>query len=200
MFRSKKFLSLLTVLMVMSMVLGACATPTPAPTAPPAAQPTKAPAAPPTKAPAAPTAPPAPTAVPTEAGPQVIKSKDPTTMVEMSFGDPETLDPAHDYETAGSQKLMNIYEGLVTYEGADPVKMKAQLAEAIPDPVKTADGGVQYVWKIKDGVKFHNGDPLTAEDVAFSFWRTILENDNAVDPGFLVSEALPEPGYQEPDG
>lgn len=190
MFRSKKFLSLLTVLMVMSMVLGACATPTPAATPAPAAQPTTPPKAAPTQPPA-PTAPPAPpTAVPTEAGPQVIKSKDPTTMVEMSFGDPETLDPAHDYETAGSQKLLNIYEGLVTYAGADPVKMTAQLAEAIPDPVKTADGGVQYVWKIKDGVKFHNGDPLTAEDVAFSFWRTILENDNAVDPGFLVSEAF----------
>lgn len=162
MFRSKKFLSLLTVLMVMSMVLGACATPTPAATPAPAAQPTTPPKAAPTQPPA-PTAPPAPpTAVPTEAGPQVIKSKDPTTMVEMSFGDPETLDPAHDYETAGSQKLLNIYEGLVTYAGADPVKMTAQLAEAIPDPVKTADGGVQYVWKIKDGVKFHNGDPLTA--------------------------------------
>ena len=26
-----------------------------------------------------------------------------------------------------------------------------------------------YVFKLRDGLKFHNGDPFTAEDVKFSF-------------------------------
>jgi peptide/nickel transport system substrate-binding protein len=192
MFRSKKTLSLLTVLMVMSMVLGACATPTPAPTAaPPAAAPTKAPVAAPTTAPvAAPTQPPAPTPVPPTQAPAAPKSKDPTTFTDSEFGEPETLDPSVDYETAGSRVLQNIYEGLITFAGADPLKVTPQLAKAIPDPIKLDNGGVQYVWNIVDGVKFHNGDPLTAHDVAFSFWRTMLVGDNAVAPNFLDLEAF----------
>ncbi len=191
--RSKAIWCVMSMLVVASMVLAACApAPTPAPTQPPAAAPTTAPAAAPTTAPAAaPTTAPAATAVPaTEAPAAGTKSKDPTTLNEQSFGDPETLDPAHDYETAGSSKLMNIYEGLVNYQGADPNKFKPVLAEAIPDPVATAAGGSQYVWKIKDGVKFHNGDAMAAHDVAFSFWRTMLVNDNSQDPGFLLSEAF----------
>jgi peptide/nickel transport system substrate-binding protein len=190
MFRSKKILSLLTVLMVMSMVLGACATPTPAPAAPPAAAPTKAPAAPPTTAPAAPTTPPQPTAVPPTEAPAAPKSKDPTTFTDSEFGEPETLDPSVDYETAGSRVLQNIYEGLITFEGADPLKVTPQLAKAIPDPVEDGKGGVSYTWQILDGVKFHNGDAMMAHDVAFSFWRTMLVGDNAVAPNFLDLEAF----------
>ncbi|HZY43420.1 MAG TPA: ABC transporter substrate-binding protein [Anaerolineae bacterium] len=87
--------------------------------------------------------------------------------------------------------LFNIMEGLVTFDGADPLKVKPQLAKAIPDPVASADGkGVSYTWNIVDGVKFHNGDPMMAHDVAFSFWRTMLVGDNAVSPAFLVLEAF----------
>jgi ABC-type transport system substrate-binding protein len=28
-----------------------------------------------------------------------------------------------------------------------------------------------YEFKLRQGLKFHNGDPFTAEDVQFSFWR-----------------------------
>ena len=33
------------------------------------------------------------------------------------------------------------------------------------------DSGLTYIFKIRKGVKFHNGDPLTAEDVKFSYDR-----------------------------
>ena len=125
--RSKAVWFVVSMLLVSSMILTACAPATPAATQAPAAQPTAAPkpttaAAQPTAAPK-PTEPPAPTVVPPTVVAPGTKSKDPTTMTEMSFGDPETLDPAHDYETAGSQKLQNIYEGLVTYAGSRIVAM-----------------------------------------------------------------------------
>ena len=36
---------------------------------------------------------------------------------------------------------------------------------------EASDDGLTYTFKLRDGVKFHNGDPLTAEDVKFTFDR-----------------------------
>lgn len=201
MFRSKNVLLVLSLLAAFSMVLSACApaaTPTKAPaTAVPAAPATKAPvavatavpAAPATAAPVAPkpTDVPPPTAVPAPAVKPYPVAKDPATYTAISFGDPSEFDPAYNYETAGGGILFNIYEGLTTFDGKDPAKFKAQLAEAIPAPTLVEGGGAQYVWKLKSGVKFHEGQTLTAEDVAFSFWRVLLKADPNT-PGFLMTE------------
>ena len=44
------------------------------------------------------------------------------------------------------------------------------LCTAMPQPT---DGGRTYTFKIRDGVKFHDGSPLTAADVAAS-WEHII--------------------------
>jgi peptide/nickel transport system substrate-binding protein len=172
--------SLSALVLIAALILSACATPTPAGT-------TEAPAAT-TEAPQA-TSAPATTAPEATTAPSIPEPKDKETFIHMTFGDPETLDPHFDYESAGSNVLQNIYEGLITFDGPDPLKFRPQLAESIPDPAPTDEGGVSYTWTILDGVKFHNGADLTAEDVAYSFWRSMLQSDpNA--PGFLLLEAF----------
>jgi peptide/nickel transport system substrate-binding protein len=185
--RSKVLWFVVSMLIVTSMVLTACApAPTPAPTQAPAAQPTTAPAKP-TDAPK-PTEPPKPTDVPAPTGPKPYPvAKDPETYTFASFGDPSELDPHYNYETAGGGQLFNIYEGLVSFDGKDPTKFKAVLADAIPEATPTDAGGVQYVWNIKKGVKFHEGQTMTPEDVAYSFWRVLLMADPNT-PGFLMTE------------
>jgi peptide/nickel transport system substrate-binding protein len=176
-------------LVITGLILGACA---PAPTVTPAPLPTSTPvpaAQPPTQA--QPQAQPSPTPAPVQptepSAPAAPKAKDPNTFTLVTFGDPETLDPHIDYESAGSNVLQNIYEGLVTFASPNPTEFKPLLAEAIPDPVIADDGSVSYTWKIIDDVKFLNGDPLTTEDVAYSFWRTLLVGDpNA--PSILMLE------------
>ena len=172
----------LTMTLVMAMILSACAAPA-TPTAPPAA--TSAPGA--TKAPEPTAAPPAATEAP--AMPAAPEAKDKETFVQITFGEPETLDPHFDYESSGANVLQNVYENLITFDGPSPTEFVPVLAEAIPEPVVLDSGGVQYKWTVLDGVKFHNGNDLTAEDAAYSLWRGMLQSDpNA--PGFLLLESF----------
>ena len=168
----------LTLLVVAGIVLSACATPsTPTSVPPPTTGGSQA-TQPPTAAPPA-----------TAAAPPAPPPKDSQTFIQMTFGDPETLDPHFDYESSGSNVLQNIYEGLITFDGPSPTEFVPVLAESIPEPVVNEDGGVEYTWQLIDGVKFQNGNDLTAEDAAYSLWRGMLQSDpNA--PGFLLLEAF----------
>ena len=49
------------------------------------------------------------------------------------------------------------------------------LCTAMPEP---GDSGKTYAFKIRDGVKFHDGTPLTAADVAKS-WDQIIDPPKA---------------------
>lgn len=152
----RKLFYLLSLLIVFSMLLSACGgaatqAPAPAPTEPGASTPAE-PVSPAPEAPAA------------------IHSKDPTTLVIATIGEPETLDPALAYETAGGQVIQNVYETLVFYDGEATDKFVPQLAESW----EVSEDGTVYTFKIRSGVKFHNGADLTASDVAYSFQRGLL--------------------------
>ena len=169
----RKLFALLSFLVLASMVLSACGG-----TAPTAAA-TQAPAS--TEAPAATEA---PTSAATEApATGAIKSKDPTTFVNATIGEPETLDPALAYETAGGEIIQNVYETLVFYDGEATDKFVPQLAESW----ETSDDGTVWTFKIRSGVKFHDGADLTPSDVAYSFQRGLLYGGTA-GPQWLLAE------------
>ena len=87
-------------------------------------------------------------------------------ILRVGFGvSPTTLDPAkvQDIETTGL--LDNVFEGLVTWDEQN------HLVPCLSDKWDVKDGGKTYVFHLRKGVKFHNGDPLTPEDVVFSFKR-----------------------------
>ena len=77
------------------------------------------------------------------------------------------LDPAVGSDEASSTALSNIYESLVFPN--DDGTVREQLATKW---VVSPDGKV-WDFTIRSGVKFHNGDELTAEDVAYSMQRLI---------------------------
>jgi peptide/nickel transport system substrate-binding protein len=130
------------------------------------------------------TATPAPTSAPA-----AIKSKDPTTFVQETFGDADTLDPALDYETAGGQIIQNVYDTLIFYNKDNPVDFIPQLATEVPtkDNGDISADGKTYTFKIRTGVKFHDGTDMKPSDIAFSLQRGILQAGSS-SPQWLLSE------------
>lgn len=79
--------------------------------------------------------------------------------------DLDSLDP-HLAETAGTREVLyNVFEGLVK-----PDK-NGDLVPAVASDYKVSDDGKVYTFTLRENVKFHNGETVTAEDVKYSIER-----------------------------
>jgi peptide/nickel transport system substrate-binding protein len=120
-----------------------------------------------------------------------FKSKDPTTFTSLEFGNVATLDVALAYDSASGEILQQVYDNLVFYKRDSINDLVPQLATELPSAKNggiSADG-LTYIFKIRQGVKFHNGDTLTPHDVAFTFQRGILEA-GSISPQWLLTEPI----------
>jgi peptide/nickel transport system substrate-binding protein len=145
----KNFQFSLFILCLMAMILSSCSptTPTAAPNTPPTAVPPTA--VPPTAVP--------PTAVPL---PQVGG-----TLTMALFGPPDTLD----VYAAGHVYAGDIYyylnATLVT------LNLKGEIIPYLADSWTVSPDGITYTFKLHPGVKFTNGDPVTANDFVYAWDR-----------------------------
>lgn len=126
--------------------------------------------------------------------------KNPDTFTTVSIGDPQELDPAHAYDTASGAVIMNAYETLVWYERERTDKLKPMLATEVPTQANggISPDGLTYTFNIRQGVKFHDGSTLTADDVVFSIKRLVVMN-LADGPAWMYTEILNESGIQKID-
>lgn len=104
---------------------------------------------------------------------------DPTTWREVSFGEPDTLDPALDYETSGGNVIQNVMEPLIIYDHVSPTDLAPALAVEVPSLENggISTDGLTYTFNIREGVTFHAGGALEPHDVAYTFQRGLLQSD-----------------------
>ena len=77
-----------------------------------------------------------------------------------------SLDPHMSSSSAATREvLFNIFEGLVKPDS------NGNLVPAIAESFSVNDGADQYTFKLRAGVKFHNGKEVTADDVVWSLSR-----------------------------
>ncbi len=115
----------------------------------------------------------------------------PETFVFASYGTLRTLDPCVAYDTVSSQRLWNLYEPLVFFDGAHTDRFQPVLAVEVPSLENggiSADG-TTYAFTIRKGVLFHEGQSLTPEDVVYSFKRNMIADPDG-GPMWMLLEAL----------
>ena len=83
---------------------------------------------------------------------------------------PDRLDPAHFLSTAEHSIAGLMFDGLFT------VNNFLEIEPSLVESWAVSEDGKQYRFSVKQNARFHNGQPLLAQDVASSLQRLVSEN------------------------
>jgi oligopeptide transport system substrate-binding protein len=109
-------------------------------------------------------------AQPKQGGEMVVTYKD----------DISTFDPAIGYDWQNWSMIKSLFDGLMDY--------KPGTTELIPDLAESytiSDDGLTYTFKLRPGVKFHNGRELVASDIKYSIERAVNPETQSPGQGFF---------------
>lgn len=126
--------------------------------------------------------------------------------------DPEHLDPWRSTTVATRRVLVNIYEGLTTFDGNS-----GQVIPALAESWDVSDDGLTYTFNLRKGVKFQSAAGVTyadqemkADDVEWSLLRYLTEDTSVSEhpeylqavsgsAAFLAGEAASLAGFEVVD-
>lgn len=100
----------------------------------------------------------------------------------------DSLDP-HMMVAAGTKEvLFNVFEGLVKPNS------DGELIPAVAESYQTSDDETTYTFTLRKGVKFHNGQPVTADDVIYSISRCAgLSGGDPLVPALSAVKSITSP-------
>ncbi|RUY77526.1 ABC transporter substrate-binding protein, partial [Mesorhizobium sp. M7A.F.Ca.CA.001.10.2.1] len=96
--------------------------------------------------------------------------------------DVATLDPAIGYDWQNWSMIKSLFDGLMDYEPGT-TNLKPDLAESY----EISPDGKTFTFKLRHGVKFHNGREMTADDVKYSLDRVTNPKTQSPGAGFFGS-------------
>ena len=112
--------------------------------------------------------------------------------------EPASLDPALNSAVDGATMLVHLFSGLAKFEQkADgSLELVPDAATELPEGVVNEDGTVTYTYTLRDGMKWSDGEPVTANDFVFA-WNRAASDDLAADYGYMFEVV---DGYDEVAG
>lgn len=100
--------------------------------------------------------------------------------------EPDSIDPALNSAVDGGTMLVHLFSGLAKWELDDkgtPVVVPDS-AEELVEPVENEDGTFTYTYTLRDGLKWSDGQPVTAGDFAFA-WNRAASYELAADYNYM---------------
>lgn len=105
-----------------------------------------------------------------------------TLVVAATIDDIISLDPAQSFEFSGNDVDQNLYDRLVDF---DPLNLEAGFQPSLAESWEVSADGKTITFTIREGVKFHSGNPLRAEDAAWSLQRAVKLDKS---PAFILTQ------------
>jgi ABC-type transport system substrate-binding protein len=94
-------------------------------------------------------------------------------------GTAEALDPAYIADAGDVQLLLQLYAGLTRFDE------HGQLYASLAEGWAVSDDGTRYTFRLRDGLTFSDGSPLTSADVRRSWLRLLDPTTHATAPDVL---------------
>jgi peptide/nickel transport system substrate-binding protein len=104
-----------------------------------------------------------------------------TFIMAKDIADIITMDPAEVFELTTGEIIANIYDRIMMFEPEDLQTLVGGVAESSD----ISKDGKTITFKIRSGLRFHSGNPVRAEDVAWSLQRVVKLNKT---PAFIITQ------------
>jgi len=101
-------------------------------------------------------------------------------MIVTYKSDVSTLDPAIGYDWQNWSMIKSLFNGLMDYAPGT-----TELVPDLAESYEVSGDGLTYTFKLRRGVKFHNGRKLTAADIKYSLERTVNPETQSPGAGFF---------------
>lgn len=105
-----------------------------------------------------------------------------TLVVANTIDDIISLDPAQSFEFSGNDVTNNLYDKLVDF---DPLDLAAGIKPSLAQGWEVSEDGKTITLTMREGVKFQSGNPVRAEDAAWSLQRAVKLN---LSPAFILTQ------------
>jgi peptide/nickel transport system substrate-binding protein len=104
-----------------------------------------------------------------------------TLVIADAIDDIVSIDPAEAFEFSGTDLINNVYDSLIELDPLKPGELVPGLAESW----SVSDDGLTFTFKMKPGITFSSGNPVTAADAAWSLQRVVKLNKT---PAFILTQ------------
>jgi ABC-type transport system substrate-binding protein/class 3 adenylate cyclase len=104
---------------------------------------------------------------------------EPTERIATAVSRPDSVVPGHVYSTEGLKITEQLFRGLLMIDG------ELNVLPSMADNLRVSSDGLTYLFRLREGVRWSDGEPLTAEDFAFT-WRRMREDETRT--SFLMED------------